>query len=455
MRRVLFFFVFFLGGAAAVLWWAKRDGAVQVDGRDLPSLVGVATRIHLTISVPGPGLQHVELRLKRPDRTYLLHEAHFAPMSWRGSGIETYELHVTPDWKALGLGDGSGELELWLSTYAWRLSPLDRAPVWSQTVQLDFTPPRLELLTNQHNVRLGGVELTIWRQSADTVRSGIEVGPYFFPATVGFFAEERLALALFAVPHDLDLQARATLVGSDAVGNEARIPLPLHILPQRFAQRTLAIDDEFLARKVPEIERDVGLSAQGDLLQRYLYINRELRKQNEERIRSLAARSAAELLWQGAFHRQPNAAPLSSFADRRTYLYRGNEVDRQVHQGFDLASLRQSPVEAANDGRVVFAGNLGIYGNTVIVDHGLGLFTLYGHLSSIEVEPGTVVRKRQRLGLTGETGLAGGDHLHFSTMLYGVHVDPVEWWDGDWIRKHILAKLDAYPREARAQGSEG
>lgn len=455
MRRLLFLFSVLLVPAAGLLWWAKRDRAVQVDARNLASVLGPGSHIELMVSVPGPGIRHLALRLKRPDRTYLLHEAHFAPIGWRGSGIESYELKVAPDWKQVELDDGTAELELWLSTYAWRWQPLDRTPVWSHTVQLDFTPPRLELLTTQHNVRLGGVELAIWRQDADTVRSGIEVGPYFFPATTGFFADDHLALALFAVPQDLDSRARVTLIGADAVGNESRIDVPARILPQRFAQRTLVIDDEFLTRKVPEIEQDVGLPSHGDLVQRYLRINRDLRQQNEAHIRSLTAHSAPELFWQGAFHRQSNSAPLSSFADRRTYVYRGNEIDRQVHQGFDLASLQQSPVEAANNGRVVFTGNLGIYGNTVIVDHGLGLFTLYGHLSSIAVELGSLVRKGQHMGRTGQTGLAGGDHLHFSTLLYGVHVDPIEWWDGDWIRKHILAKVNLYPRKLDQQGSEG
>ncbi len=456
MRRVFVLLAFLAATLAGGAWWAKRDGEVTVDDRALLATLGRGSRIDLTVHVPGPGLAQVALRLRAAGNVYLLHEAQFAPIHWRGSGIETYELHVTPDWSQFSLPDGEAQLELWLSTYAWRWRPLDRAPVWSRRVQLDFTPPRVELLTQQHNVRLGGVELAVWRESADAVRSGVEVGPYFFPATRGVFEDPDLALALFAVPQDLDVQAQPLVVSTDAAGNQARLPVPVQVLPQRFAQRTLTIDDEFLARKVPEIERDAGLSAYGDLLQRYLYINRELRKQNEARIRQLTASSAPHMLWEGRFHRQPNSAPLSSFADRRTYVYKGSEIDRQTHQGFDLASLRQSPVEAANHGRVVFTGTLGIYGNTVIVDHGLGLFTLYGHLSSIAVSAGQTVRKAQELGRTGETGLAGGDHLHFSVLLYGVHVDPVEWWDAGWIERHILAKLRSFPlRSTREQRSEG
>ena len=104
--------------------------------------------------------------------------------------------------------------------------------------------------------------------------------------------------------------------------------------------------------------------------------------------------------------------------------------------------MPQAPVPAANSGRVIFAEDLGIYGNTVILDHGLGLFTLYSHMSSIDVKPGDAVQARQVLGKTGETGLAGGDHLHYAVYLHGVAVLPVEWWDGKWINDNISPKLE-------------
>ncbi|HEX5607986.1 MAG TPA: M23 family metallopeptidase, partial [Candidatus Binatia bacterium] len=92
-------------------------------------------------------------------------------------------------------------------------------------------------------------------------------------------------------------------------------------------------------------------------------------------------------------------------------------------------------------GTVAFVGDLGIYGNTVIIDHGLGLFTLYGHLSSIDVKVGDQVKQRQLIGKTGETGLAAGDHLHFGVYLHGLAVLPVEWWDQKWINDNVQPKL--------------
>jgi murein DD-endopeptidase MepM/ murein hydrolase activator NlpD len=206
---------------------------------------------------------------------------------------------------------------------------------------------------------------------------------------------------------------------------------------------------------VPELLAANVLPAEPDLLKGYLTINRTLRKKSEEEVRAATRVSAAAPRWDGAFMRQPNSSPLSGFADRRSYTYKGETIDAQTHLGFDLASLRQSPVPAASAGTVVHAGPLGIYGDAVILDHGLGIFTLYGHLSAVTVAKGATVQRGDVIGRTGETGLAGGDHLHFSVMLYGVHIDPVEWWDGKWIQDHVTAKLEAYPRSTVTARHDG
>jgi murein DD-endopeptidase MepM/ murein hydrolase activator NlpD len=132
---------------------------------------------------------------------------------------------------------------------------------------------------------------------------------------------------------------------------------------------------------------------------------------------------------------------MSAFADQRTYVYQGKDVDAQTHLGFDLAVVARTPVPAANRGVVLLARYFGIYGNTVVVDHGLGLATLYSHLSSIDVAEGRAVEQGTILGHTGATGLAGGDHLHFTTLVRGLQVNPVEWWDGAWIRDRVAGKV--------------
>ena len=154
------------------------------------------------------------------------------------------------------------------------------------------------------------------------------------------------------------------------------------------------------------------------------------------------------MLWREAFAQMGNTQVESRFADQRTYFFGDKEIDRQVHLGFDLASVQQAPVHAANTGIVVFANFLGIYGNCVILDHGLGVQSLYAHMSSMAVKEGDKVEKGAEIGRTGVTGLAGGDHLHFTMLLQGTPVNPVEWWDSHWLQDRVLRKIT----EAGASG---
>ena len=176
---------------------------------------------------------------------------------------------------------------------------------------------------------------------------------------------------------------------------------------------------------------------------KFLFINQQLRERNKAVIDQLMQKSDTALHWNGTFVRLPKSATRSGFGDRRTYQYQGKTIDHQTHLGIDLASIRMSPVPAANSGKVVFAENLGIYGYLVIIDHGYGLFSMYAHLSSFNVQIGQMVEKGNIIGNTGNTGLAGGDHLHYSVLVSGTFVDPLEWWDASWIHNNITSKIEA------------
>jgi murein DD-endopeptidase MepM/ murein hydrolase activator NlpD len=235
------------------------------------------------------------------------------------------------------------------------------------------------------------------------------------------------------------------LVAEDEAGNAATAPFEFRVFPKPFKNSRIELDDPFLERVVPAIlAGTTEVQPEGSMIDQYVVINSELRRLNAARIGSFAGQTAPQLLWRGdVFHPFTNNSVESAFADRRTYFYQGREVDRQVHLGFDLASYAQTPIVAANRGRVLFADELGIYGNAVIVDHGLGLQSLYAHLSTIDVAPGVMVEKDQAIGRSGTTGLAGGDHLHFTMLLNGQMINPVEWWDAHWIEDRILRKLRA------------
>jgi len=443
--------------AAAVVGWIKIERrAPSVEFVAKPKAVGRHAELDLVARAPeSPGLRHVDVRLVSGGKTYQLFEQDVPAAGWAGSGVTEQPIHVSADLGALGVAEGPAQLQVSADTYGWHILPQRRGPVSEEAIEIDLTPPTAQLLTTQHNIRVGGAGAAVVRLSPDTAEAHIQVGDYSFPIIRGYFADPDVGLALFAVPQDLTTGARPELRVADAVGNTQTVALPCAIRDNHFPERDLKLDDSFLARKVPEILANNRQPPVQDLVQGYLFINRDLRRQTEARVKQITATSVPHPLWDGAFHRQSNSAPMSSFADRRVYKYGDQVIDRQTHLGFDLASLQRAPVEAAQNGIVVFAGDLGIYGNAVIIDHGLGVFSLYGHLSSIVVKSGQAVKMGEHIGQTGDTGLAGGDHLHFSIMLDGTHINPVEWWDGKWIRDHITPALTILPVAAPPAPAEG
>lgn len=317
------------------------------------------------------------------------------------------------------------------------------------TVRLE--PPRASVVSTHHYVNHGGAELVVYRVSPPDVASGVRVGDVEYPgypasgagALAGkTISDPALRVSFFALLHDQELNTPMYVFARDEAGNSARADFDHRVFPKPFRRSRIELDDSFIGRVVPAIlERTPDLKPDGEDLAKFLTINRDLRRQNAETIAKLASQTASEALWSGPFQQLGNSQVESAFADHRTYFYKGREVDQQVHLGFDLAATANVPVVAANRGRVIFADYLGIYGNCVIVDHGLGVQTLYAHLSSFETAAGQTVERGQTLGRSGMTGLAGGDHLHFTQLVHGRAVTPVEWWDAHWIEDRVLRKL--------------
>jgi murein DD-endopeptidase MepM/ murein hydrolase activator NlpD len=316
--------------------------------------------------------------------------------------------------------------------------------------------PRVEVLSMFQYVNQGGAEFVVYRATPSDVESGVRVGDLTytgFPgAGVGIKAGDT-RVAFFALLHNQDPGAPMTVYARDAAGNEAVAPLDHRVFPKPFAHSRIEIDDRFLQRVVPAIASatpDMALStAPPDLVASFLKINGDLRRRNDQTLIDLSQKTTPEMLWKEAFQPLGNAKVEAKFADSRTYMYQGKEIDHQVHLGFDLAVTMHIPVVASNRGVVVYAGNLGIYGNCIVLDHGLGVQSLYGHLSAIDVKVGQTVNKGQEMGRSGMTGLAGGDHLHFTMLVDGHPVNPVEWWDPKWMQDRVFRKISA------AGGSEG
>lgn len=451
-RRLKLWLSIILLAAIGYFAWVKFDPFRPTATLRTPlRYLGRHAEIALDVADRGGGLRSVEVAVEARGTRYQVVSESYPAAGWRGSGLyeKSFTLPVEP--REAKMPEGEATLIVDARDGSWLDYLRSRPPTLSQPIEIDYTPPTIEVLTTQHYMRLGGSDVVVYKASKDATKSGVQVEKYFFPGTKGIIAADpELVTGLFAVPQDLTTSAHPKVVAEDAAGNRREVEFYVSIKPRVFAEKTLDVNDDFLKRKVPDLIDLNHLTPTDDLVAGYLDINRNLRKRSEETIRKVCSKSEPQLLWREVFLRQPDSAPLSSFADRRTYKHEGTVIDTQTHLGFDLASLRLSPVAAENDGKVAFAENLGIYGNTVIVDHGLGLFSLYGHLSSIGVQVGQAVKRGDTLGRTGETGLAAGDHLHFSMMVDGYHVDPVEWWDPKWVADHVTDKLKSFEKPAAA-----
>ena len=442
-----------VGGAG--WFWAGRQAGPAIEIRQPERFVGQATPLDLIVESPGGQFSRVDVILEQSGRSY--------PVFSLNQPAQGDVHQDTAERLFIMRRIGKNEVPQ-LQAGPARIVVRAARPVLfglreaeseaTRDVEVRLEPPRVAVLSTFHYVNHGGAEFVVYRATPSDVESGVRVGDVTypgFPATgAGIKGDEATRVAFFGLLHDQDLTAPISVFARDPAGNEASTPLDHRPFPKPFPRSRITIDDRFLQQVVPAIAKttpDMNLStAADDLLPSFLRINNDLRRQNNETLVELAKNTASEMLWKDAFQRLVNAAVESRFADNRTYVYKGKEIDQQVHLGFDLAVTQRIPVLAANTGIVVHAADLGIYGNCVVVDHGLGVQSLYAHLSSIDVKPGDRVEKGRQLGRSGVTGLAAGDHLHFTMLLNGHAVNPVEWWDPKWMQDRVLRKI----AEARA-----
>jgi len=437
--------VLFLGLVAAGVVTLRIGGAPGVEiESELPG-IGKRTPIKVAVVEPKRGLYKVLVEFVQGDRVEALVTRNYEPRpAWKFWGPGTAEDQILIE-VGSEIIDGLRPGEATVRVSAWP------APTWARhpepqvreiTLPVRLTPPSLQVRSTQHYLAQGGSGVVVYRVGDTSVRDGVAIGDWWFPGYPMPGENSQVRFALFGVPFDLTDPEPIRLVAEDDVGNRAVASFVDQYFKKAFRTDTIDVSDRFLERVVPAIVAATPeFEDQGGLLENYLWINGELRARNTATLTDLAKQSRREFLWHRGFLPMSSGQVMSSYADRRTYLYEDQEVDHQDHLGFDLASVRHAKLEAANDGVVALARYLGIYGNAVVIDHGFGLMSLYGHLSSIDVVEGQQVERGEVIGRSGETGLAGGDHLHFTLLIHGNPVNPVEWWDPAWIRDRFAAKL--------------
>ncbi|MBG0789228.1 MAG: M23 family metallopeptidase [Desulfovibrionaceae bacterium] len=420
-----------LAGGAFMVFRDTTPPAITI-GPDMER-IGKQSALTVAVEDPGSGLTSVEVTVVQAGkRTTLLSESYAGATS----RIE----------KTFQIGDGwikEGEMSIEVTARDASLYPFGDAGLSKvqKNYILDMTPPRIYVQSHTNNLNQGGCGLMVFALSEKASVAGIQVGERFFPAHLQPGGDGKFVYyCMFAHPWDVKAaDFKPMITASDDSGNRAKRSFNYHTNPRAFRHDRINLSDSFMEKTIPEFQ---GLVPnEGTLLDQYLYINNEIRKQNRAKLVEISRHTSPVMLWHGPFSRLPNAANRARFADARDYMYKGKKVDFQTHLGLDLASIQQAEIPAGNDGTVVFADFLGIYGNVVVIDHGLGLQSLYAHMSSLSVAEGDTVTKGQVIGHTGTTGLAGGDHLHYGITVAGIPTQPFEWWDGTWIKNNIMSKI--------------
>ncbi len=435
--RFLWIIVIMLAGSASGYLYTRFEGHPPlIQMRTSETWIGAGEHPQeIRISDDGTGVQLLRVWLESGGETYDLLDQTFDGNLFTGADLRLErKLDVTIHPEALELPDGSATLRVEARDFSWR----GNVSTAALQLNIDTKPPRISLETGLTYVRRGGAELVVYSVDDNVKRHGVQIGDTLFPGFV-LPADEQRRVAFYAIAPDASSDVRPLLFARDFAGNRSEIEIPISLIERSFQRDSVALSEAFMKRKIAEL----GVPEGDGLVADYLKINRDMRARNGEQIRQICARASDDRLWAGPFLQLPGSQREASFAEQRTYSYLGEQVDEQVHLGLDIASTAHAPVPAANDGVVVFADELGIYGNTVIIDHGLGIFSLYGHLSEIAVDKATALARGDELGRTGATGLAGGDHLHFAMLVNGEFVDPMEWFDARWLREHIEPKLAA------------
>ena len=427
--KKLFLLLVVVGLISAGIFYFRDTKAPQLSLTPGSGPVTKNTQMLLSLNDEGMGIKNVQVFVIQGSNKLPLLKRDFAPKT----SVADLELDLS------GLKLQEGGLQIEVNTTDQSIYHLGKGNSTQQlfTLSYDTRAPIISILSKAHNFTKGGSGLVMFALNEEVETTGIQFGNYFFPA---YQQESGNYACLFAYPYDVkESEFVPRVMARDLAGNKRQMGIYYRANNKKFRQRKINISDKFLSQKTPEFESLAPDAV--NPLDIFLYVNQDVRKQNREKIFKFATKTAPTPLWEGSFLRQPKAASLAQFADHRTYYYNGKEIDKQVHLGQDLASVAQAEIIAENAGEVIWADYLGIYGLCVIIDHGLGLQSLYAHMSQLEVAPGDTLTRGQVIGRSGATGMAGGDHLHLGIFISGVPVQPIEWWDAHWLRDNIDSKL--------------
>lgn len=314
------------------------------------------------------------------------------------------------------------------------------------SIVIDTIKPTLNTLINSYSIRRGGVGSVIFQANDKNLKElyiQTDSGHIYRPTP---FYKKGYYISFVAWENNRK-KFSATIVAKDSAGNKTMIPIKYYLLSKRYKISKLKLNDSFINGKITQLalkysQQDINNMS---LTDRFKFINETLRNTNEALIEKLTTPTNKQMV--SSFYLKPfyplrNGAAVASFGDHRFYSYKNNPISESYHLGLDLASIKEAPIVSSNDGIVVYAEENGIYGNNLIIYHGLGIYSLYGHCSSFLVEPKERIKAGATIAQTGVSGLALGDHLHFGILVQGIEVRPEEWMDKKWFKDNVTTIIN-------------
>lgn len=308
-------------------------------------------------------------------------------------------------------------------------------------IHVDYKKPNVNILSHSYSITQGGSALVVFQASDDNLdKLYVEAGGNHFKPQP--YKQEGYYAVLVAWPFNMK-SFKAKVVAVDKAQNKRVAEIPFYLKNHKYRVSWIKASDKFIDGKITDLaSSDPEYANIDDRIERFVAINETMRLKNEELIHSLSKNISSDILeeWKmKKFYPLRNGQKVASYGDERHYYYKSkeNKISHSYHVGYDLASTKMATIKSSNAGKVVYASHNGIYGNMPLIDHGLGLYSLYGHCSELLVSEGDEINIGQAIAKTGVSGLALGDHLHFGILVQGIEVRPVEWFDQSWIRKNV------------------
>ena len=305
---------------------------------------------------------------------------------------------------------------------------------------IDKKRPQLSIVSNSYSIAKGGSALVVFKADDANLDALYIEGNHDKKFKPQPFYKDGYYISLVAWPV-IDSDFKATVIATDRAGNVAKAYVPLYLKEKHYKVSNIKLSDSFLKGKIADLAEEFA-ETQGieGSLEQFKIINEDVRAKNEKLIHELASKVKNEKVNNFSMNKMyplKNAQVVAHFGDHRKYFYDGNYISESYHLGLDLASNAMAAIKPQNGGEVVFSDYNGLYGNMPMIAHGLGLYTLYGHCSSVKVATGDTTLKKETIANTGKSGYAMGDHLHFGVLVQGIEVRPQEWMDSQWIKLNI------------------